>query len=344
MAASIHDVAKRAGVSIATVSRIINSSATVSDKKAAAVREAMEYFNYEPNQFGRGLVKQTSHMIGVYFPHSTGSIFDSDYNLELLKGMEQVLSRHNYSLVLISENDEYEKKKMAKPKFLEYVSQKRVDGLLISGLTPKSAAEEAFKQLLEEEYPMIYIGKRFHKKGYNVYAQYEVYMYKMVETLYQKNHRDILIHIWYMHKELFKNVASRIKEHMPEVRIQLIISDSTGASDRKYWVENLKKYVQEEKYTAVCISGMESIGILLSACAELELQVPDDLSVIAVEHKKGQGQRSYPAIDAFYVPVFEMGAGAADLLIGCVEGQEILDHSMEFETVYIERESIKDRN
>lgn len=56
MSASIHDVAKRAGVSISTVSRVINHSAGVKESKTAAVLEAMEYYNYQPSQFGRGLV------------------------------------------------------------------------------------------------------------------------------------------------------------------------------------------------------------------------------------------------------------------------------------------------
>ena len=98
MTASIYDVAKRAGVSISTVSRILNNSANVSDKKVQAVKEAMEYYQYEPNQFGRGLVKQRSNMIGVYTPFHSGSVFESSYTLELLKGIERVLTRHNYGI------------------------------------------------------------------------------------------------------------------------------------------------------------------------------------------------------------------------------------------------------
>ena len=67
MTASIYDVAKRAGVSISTVSRIMNGSANVSEVKKAAVQEAMEFYQYEPNQFARGLVKQRSNLIGIYF-------------------------------------------------------------------------------------------------------------------------------------------------------------------------------------------------------------------------------------------------------------------------------------
>ena len=75
MEPSIRDVARRAGVSAATVSRILNGTAAVSEKKAQAVREAVEYYSYEPNQFARGLKKQSSRMIGVYFPAVGGSVF-----------------------------------------------------------------------------------------------------------------------------------------------------------------------------------------------------------------------------------------------------------------------------
>ena len=151
MTASIYDVAKRAGVSISTVSRILNNSANVSDKKVQAVQEAMEYYQYEPNQFGRGLVKQRSNMIGVYTPFHSGSVFESSYTLELLKGIERVLTRHNYSMVLISESEEYSNRVKGSPRFMEYVRQRRIDGLLLSGLNGKSMDEEALKQILDEE-------------------------------------------------------------------------------------------------------------------------------------------------------------------------------------------------
>ena len=81
MGVSIHDVAKRAGVSISTVSRVINKSAGVKESKAAAVREALEYFDYQPSQFGRGLVTGNSMIIGVYSPFSDGSMFENGYLL-----------------------------------------------------------------------------------------------------------------------------------------------------------------------------------------------------------------------------------------------------------------------
>ena len=148
MTASIYDVAKRAGVSISTVSRILNNSANVSDKKVQAVKEAMEYYQYEPKQFGRGLVKQRSNMIGVYTPFHSGSVFESSYTLELLKGIERVLTRHNYSMVLISESEEYSNRVKGSPRFMEYVRQRRIDGLLLSGLNGKSMDEDGHRKIV----------------------------------------------------------------------------------------------------------------------------------------------------------------------------------------------------
>ncbi len=109
MNASIHDVAKRAGVSIATVSRVVNNSAGVKESKVAAVKEALEYYDYQPSQFGRGLVTGTSKMIGVYSPLAGGSMFESGYMLECLRGIDNIIRESSYSLLLMNESVSYEK-------------------------------------------------------------------------------------------------------------------------------------------------------------------------------------------------------------------------------------------
>ena len=198
MEVSIRDVANRAGVSISTVSRILNNTATVSEKKMLAVKEAMEYYNYEPNQFARGLKKQTSNMIGVYFPGGTDSIFESAYNLELLRGIEKVLAYQNYSMVLISESREFESRKKRTPKYLEFIRQKRIDGLILSGLTSKSAEDnvDVVWKIMEEGYPVVYIGKRLHKNGLNVYAQFEHYNVKMIVVIKNSVKKQVLLHVY----------------------------------------------------------------------------------------------------------------------------------------------------
>lgn len=120
---TIHDVAKRAGVSISTVSRVLNSNAGVKDSKMAAVLESIEYYKYEPNQFGRGLVKQTSRTVGVYFSDFTG--LNNTYTLELLQGITQLITENDYNLLLITQ-----KPNSALPNYYDFLKRKKVDGLI----------------------------------------------------------------------------------------------------------------------------------------------------------------------------------------------------------------------
>lgn len=339
MAASIYDVANRAGVSISTVSRVLNNSAAVSDKKVAAVREALEFYQYEPNQFGRGLVKQRSNMIGIYFPAHDASVFDSAYNLELLKGIERVLSYQDYSMVLISENQEYDSRVETTPRYMECIRQKRIDGLLLSGLSDKAMKEKVFRQIMDEEYPVVYIGKRFHEKGLNVYAQFEQYMVHMAEVLYQQGHRRILFYVAALHGHYLQGISQQVKKRMPEARIQVQMMEDFGVS-RNRLVRDLKKYVLEAGCTAICSPAMEATQRILSVCAELQISVPERVSIVSVEHRLGEGEAMYPQISAFYVPAQDMGAGAANLLLKAIQAQE-KEESVEYETRYIERDSIR---
>ena len=340
MAASIYDVAKRAGVSISTVSRILNHSANVSDKKVAAVQEAMEYYQYEPNQFGRGLVKQKSNMVGVYFPVASGSVFDSSYNLEVLKGIEKVLSYQNYSMVLICETEDYGSRMTAAPKYMEYIKQKKIDGLILSGLTDKAVRDAVFQQIIEEDYPAVYIGKRLHQKGLNVYAQFEIYQIQMLKHLYQNGHRKVLFYIYVMHLRYLAVIQKQADEAMPDLKIYpCVLDDYIHARDQL--VQDVKRYVNEEGCTAIVSPGMETTHQILGVCAEMKLAVPEQVSIVSVEHRKGEGQLCYPPVSSFYVPAKDMGSGAVSLLLNKIHESDTEEVSIEYETKYIERESIR---
>lgn len=292
-AVSIYDVAQRAGVSIATVSRFLNGSAAVSEKKAQAVQEAMEFFQYEPNQFARGLMKQSSNMIGVYFPEGQGSMFDSSYNLELLKGIEQALSYQNYSMVLLDEAKGFSQRKRPIPRYLEYVRQKRLDGLILSGLSNQQMKHEVFQQIMEEDFPVVYIGKRVHEKGLNVYAQFEQYHVDMLDTLRQSGHRKILMLIYYVHSYYLPEIAAQVEAGMPEITLFPVIIDNTD-DYREQLMQAVQQYVADEGCTAVVTEGMEETQILLSICAELQIAVPNQLSILSPEHRRGGGNIFFP--------------------------------------------------
>lgn len=340
MEASIRDVAKRAGVSISTVSRILNGTAAVSDRKTQAVLEAVEFYRYEPNQFARGLKKQSSRMIGVYFPGGGYSVFDGSYNLELLKGIERSLKNRNYSMVLISETEEYQSRSRKTPRYLEFIRQKKIDGLLLSGLVNQSREEEAFQQIIEEEYPVVYIGKRVHEKGLNVYAQFEQYNVRMLQTLYRCGHRDILFYISWMHENYLEGIQNQVKERMPDLRFHPVVCGFFQRR-REELLTGIQKYVCREGCTAICSRSAEEAQMMLNICTQLQLSVPEQVSIITVEHRINDGALLYPQVSAVYVPAQDMGAGAAALLSDCIEEKEITETSIEYTPQYISRDSIR---
>jgi LacI family transcriptional regulator len=121
--ATIKDVAAHAGVSVATVSAVINSNKYVSPGLAQRVYESITALDYERNGLAQGLKKHTSHTIGLIISDITNPFFTS-----VVRGVEDVANARGYSLIL-GNTDEDPKKEMSYMRLLE---SKRVDGLIVA--------------------------------------------------------------------------------------------------------------------------------------------------------------------------------------------------------------------
>lgn len=122
---SLHEVSELAGVSIATVSRVINGTAKVRSETKARVEQAIRDTNYQPSFAGRMLRSSTTDTIGVIFPD-----LDSGFYTEILKSINTRSLHHQYDLVVAFGSDpEAEMSQIRK-----YVHQKRVDALIVMNL------------------------------------------------------------------------------------------------------------------------------------------------------------------------------------------------------------------
>ncbi|BER92329.1 LacI family DNA-binding transcriptional regulator [Atrimonas thermophila] len=126
---SIKDVAKLAGVSIATVSRVINNSGKVSPERRSRVIEAIEKLNYQPNLLARGLRQQKTRLVGCLVPDVENLVF-----ARLAKYLEEFLSAHGYSVILCNTNNDKNKEK----NYLSVLIQRKVDGIIFSRVSDES--------------------------------------------------------------------------------------------------------------------------------------------------------------------------------------------------------------
>lgn len=123
---SIKDVAERAGVSITTVSRVMNQRGYISKETVRKVEKAMEDLSYAPNQAARALQKKQSFLIGLIVPDSAHPFF-----ADLIKEIELYFSDHKYSLLVCNSLGEQEKEQ----RFLEMLRQNRLDGVIMCSHT-----------------------------------------------------------------------------------------------------------------------------------------------------------------------------------------------------------------
>lgn len=119
--ATIRDVAKAAGTSITTVSRVINNSGYVSKATRENVNKAIKEMDYRPNALARGLVTDITRSIGLILPDITNPYF-----AEIAKSIETVASKYNYNIFLCNTNWDVKREKM----YLDDLTQKRVDGII----------------------------------------------------------------------------------------------------------------------------------------------------------------------------------------------------------------------
>lgn len=120
---TIRDIAKYAGVSPATVSRVMNNTANVSEATRMKVLEAIEKHNYSPNIFAQGLSTNESNTIGVVVPDVTNPFFG-----EVIKGISEVVDRHNLNMILCDTDENSKKEK----RHLINLKSQKLKGLVIT--------------------------------------------------------------------------------------------------------------------------------------------------------------------------------------------------------------------
>jgi LacI family sucrose operon transcriptional repressor len=151
--ATITDVAKQAGVSVATVSRVINNRGYLSANTKAKVHAAMDALHYQPNIAARNLHGKATHTVGVILPDIINPFY-----AELFQTVEQLLFAAHYQTVLCTTNGEPEKEK----KYLRLMAANQVDGIISSTHNPDLADYQnpavptvAFDRVLSDQIPMV---------------------------------------------------------------------------------------------------------------------------------------------------------------------------------------------
>jgi DNA-binding LacI/PurR family transcriptional regulator len=160
---TIKQVAQRAQVSTATVSKVITKTPYVSEETRARVLQAIEELGYTPNFAARALNKKLTYNVGVIFPYYHDRLFTDPYILTIAEGIEEVCTNHEYNLLISTPRVPLHKAQQ----YNRFVQGGYIDGLIGLQLLPD---DPVFKSADEFRYPCISIG--YHPLTSNVNAVY----------------------------------------------------------------------------------------------------------------------------------------------------------------------------
>lgn len=176
---NIYDVSKKAGVSIATVSRVLNGNQNVSDKTKERVLSVMEELGYTPNVFARGLGLNTMHTIGILCSDSSDTFLAN-----AVYYIEQALRKNGYESFLCCTGYELENKK----NYLRLLLSKRVDAVIMVGshyMEPSRQDNEYIISAAEEVPVMLINGYIQHPNIYCTLCDDYQAVYDTVERLFE---------------------------------------------------------------------------------------------------------------------------------------------------------------
>ena len=270
----IRDVAHRAKVSIATVSRTINRVPSVGPELAKRVWKAIEDLDYYPNTQARGLVSGRSRLLGLVISEITNPFFP-----ELIQGFEEIAVEHGYEILIGSTSYDPRRMNLVIRRMLE----RKVEGVAVMTF---GIEEPLLQHLAERKIPLALIDFALPSLLVSTLrVDYDAGLRQAVQHLASLGHREITfisgprtLHSARARVEAFLRAAKLAK--LPAIKAKVIEADHTLEGGMRAF-EGLK--ARGELPSAVmCSNDMTAIGVLRSAYAS-GLKIPKDLSIVGFD-------------------------------------------------------------
>lgn len=330
MATSIKDVAREAGVSIATVSRVLNDIDVVNEETKKKVQEAIKKLGYRPNIVARSLKTQRTRTIGIIVPDISSQVYP-----EIVRGAEDVANIYKYNVMLCNSDCDGEKEK----EYLKVLKEKMVDGVLYMS----SSLEQDTLDLINELDIKTVLVETSNKDNAlpsvsidNVSGAYEATKY-----LLDKGRKNIAFigisknekNAWGMR---FEGYEKALTEAGIEVKEELCFFKNLKIKTGKEGISELLS--RGCKFDGiVCASDEIAMGAI-NGLRENNISVPKEVSVIGFNGIE-MAKNFYPTITTIEQPMYDMGSVAMRMLIKLLNKQELDNPYFELPYTFIDGES-----
>lgn len=328
--ATIYEVSKLAGVSLATVSRVMNKSDKVTLKTRNKVEAAMRQLGYMPNTIAQSLALKRSNSVGVLVPELHGPFFGA-----MLGAIESELRAEGKHVIITAGHSDPDREKEA----IEFLASRRCDALILYVFAISNDYIEAF---MKKSMPVVVIGRLIPGiEDDCISLDNELGGYVATRSLIESGHRQIASITGPLSKsDGFERLAGykrALAEHGIEFNQDLVVEgDYQESSGRAGMRQLLQSGIP---FTALfCANDVMAAGAI-SLAREHGLDIPNDMSVVGFDNVFFT-RYMHPELSTVEFPVEMMGRMAARCVLRDVYGKEDQDIQYRFEPKLIRRNSI----
>lgn len=332
---TIKDVAKIAGVSISTVSRVMNKSKPVSPEAQKKVEDAIDKLGFKPNELARSLVMKKSNSIGILIKD-----IGIDYMAQMVRGAEEIGRMYKYDILLTSSYGDLELEKKA----VDFLYRKQVEGII---LVTEKIDPEIIVKIREYQIPYMLLDRYYPSKEIHTVAiDYKDAIKEMAHYVAGLGNKKISYLYGSNAYEFALEKLTGYEEAMEELGLQshaIVAGDTTTEAGyqamEKLYTE--KKDFLNDLDCLMCQSDQLAFGVL-SFCYDHDLNVPDDLQVTGVGGSRFT-QIVRPKLTTVHEPYYDIGAVAMRMLTKILQEKKAMEESIRLPVQILEGQSTKKR-
>ncbi len=328
---TIYDVAKDAGVSLATVSRVINGSDVVKPPTRERVEASIEKLGYKPNAIAQGLALQKTTTIGLVIPEASFT-----YTGQIINGVIAVAGMYNYNIMLHTTTEGVTEIKDV----VERIIKSHVDGVVI--YNDKLLVSE-MNTLSKYNIPIVIIGNKISSRTISsVYVDIEKAIYKLVNTYLDKGKKDIAIIQDRKNKYAVEQMVAGATKAFEERGLKFDSDKYLKIPDEyRTSYEYMRHYLKEKKHDLIIANRDSQAMAVSNAAKENGVKIPDEMEVVCVIDTK-YNSMVRPQISSFSIPSYDLGMVSMRVMTKMLlEESEIDEKEIELSYLYTPRQSTK---
>lgn len=334
---NIKEVAKAAGVSSSTVSRVINGSSSISEETKEKVFSVIKAMNYSPSSIAKALTNNKSYTVTLLVDVDDEKSFQNPFFYEIMHGIEKLVYKKEYSLIVANLNTT-----MKKQSILDWlVKSKRTEGVILPSSILNSQIVEELKR---DGVPFVAIGEATHLKESVSWVDIdnkkgsEMATYELLNNGFSKIAFIGLDKTKVFSNRRYEGYCSALEKSDLILNKSMVIE--CGNSKNDGYIQ-MKKLLESDPApdAVICADNTISIGVI-RAIQEAGLSIPSDIGLISFDNNQ-VAELLYPTISTVNINLFELGYQSAKVLFELIENPHVMDQGLLISTNIKNRETTR---